>query len=343
LDEYQNASLPPLPGELQPGATAPLPPPAPPKSNIFIGPHGLRAGWRALIFVLLFVFFFSAIGAVAGALLRRRGGGQFSGLTPGATIFGEIIFLGALLLTLLVVKLFEKRAVDSYGLPLRQAFRGTFWRGAVLGFVSLTGLLVAIRTLHGFYFDGIGLSGRALWYYILVWAVAFLLVGVFEEYCFRGYLQYVLTRGMGFWPAAIVTSLLFGAVHASNPGEWKSRVGLISVVAVGMFFCLTLRRTGTLWFAVGFHAAWDYAQTFVYGVADSGYPSVGHLFNSHFQQGPKWLTGGTVGPEASWLVFPVLGVASLVVAWMYPEARYPEPEIPAVAAVHPNSAAVPQA
>jgi membrane protease YdiL (CAAX protease family) len=254
------------------------------------------------------------------------------------TIVQEVVSLVALLLTLLVMNLFGKRPVDSYGLPLRRAFRGTFWKGAVLGFVSLTGLLVGIRALHGFYFGSIGLSGRTLWYYVLLWAVAFFLVGVFEEYCFRGYLQFVLTRGMGFWLAAIVTSLLFGFVHAGNPGE--SLVGLTSVVAVGLFFCFTLRRTGDLWLAVGFHMAWDYAQTFVYGVADSGLPSVGHLFNSHFQQGPKWLTGGTVGPEASWLVFPVLGVAALAVAWLYPEAKYPEAEVAPAVTVASTRAAV---
>jgi membrane protease YdiL (CAAX protease family) len=340
LDEYQNASLPPLPGELQPGVTAPLPPPAPPKNDIFIGPLGLRAGWRALIYIVLFVFTTLLLTFAAVPLVRRVAGGRGSGLSPGATIVTELASLAGLFLTLLLIGLFEKRPVDSYGLPMRRALRGNFWRGAALGFVSLTGLLVAIRSLHGFYFGVIALSGRSLLYYIFTWAIAFFLVGVFEEYSFRGYLQFVLTRGVGFWPAALVTSLLFGAVHKLNPGE--SWVGLTAVVAVGLFFCLTLRRTGSLWFAVGFHMAWDYAQTFVYGVADSGFPSVGHLFNSHFQQGPKWLTGGTVGPEASWLVFPVLGIAALVVARLYPGAKYPEPEVPAVAAASPSPAAIPQ-
>jgi membrane protease YdiL (CAAX protease family) len=299
-----------------------------------MGPYGLRAGWRALIFVLLFIFFSIILGTIV-ILLRHGRRGHVAGFTPVVAMFQEGVLLTALLLTHLAIKLFEKRPVGSYGLPLRQAFRSTFWKGAVLGFVSLTGLLVAIRALHGFYFGGIGLSGRALWYYVSTWAISFFLVGVFEEYSLRGYLQYVLTRGMGFWPAAIVTSLIFGLLHYGNQGE--TAVGLTSVVVVGLFFCFILRRTGSLWFAVGFHAAWDYGQTFVYGVADSGFPSVGHLFNSHFQAGPKWLTGGTVGPEASWLVFPVLGIAALVVAWLYPEAKYPEPA-PAAAVANTRAA-----
>lgn len=319
LDENQNASLPSLPGELRPGGPMP---PAPPRHNVLFGPHGLRAGWRVLLYLTL-SFATLILVSTFFRLLFPSFFKQHPAFSPSFVIVSEILSFLVLFLTLLVISRFEHRAIDSYGLPLRRAFRSTFWTGAVLGFVSLTGLLLAIRGLHGFYFGAIVLSGRALLHYGVLWAVAFLMVGVWEEYSFRGYPQYILTRGMGFWPAAIVTSLFFGLVHGTNPGE--SPIGLAAVFAVGLFFCLTLRRTGDLWFAVGFHAAWDYGQTFVYGVPDSGLPAVGHLFNSHFQ-GPTWLTGGTVGPEASLLVFPVMGLAALVVARLYPQAQYPVTE-----------------
>ncbi len=326
MDETQNHSLPPLPGDFPPGMP---PPPAPPRYNIFTGPHGLRAGWRVLIFLalslLILILVSTAFRFIAPSFFK-----QHHAFSPSFVIVSEILSLLVLLFTMLIIGRIEHRSIDSYGLPLRKAFCDTFWVGAVLGFVSLTALLMAIRGLHGFYFGPVALSGRALLHFALLWALAFLMVGVWEEYSFRGYLQFTLTRGAGFWPAAILTSLLFGVLHGTNPGE--SRVGLAAVFAVGLFFCLTLRRTGDLWFAVGFHAAWDYAQTFVYGVPDSGLPAVGHLFNSHFQ-GPAWLTGGSVGPEASLLVFPVLGLAALVVARLYPDTKYPEPE----AAVAPSS------
>jgi CAAX protease family protein len=74
---------------------------------------------------------------------------------------------------------------------------------------------------------------------------------------------------------------------------------------MGLFLCLTLRRTGNLWFAVGFHAAWDWGESFFYSVPDSGEIAVGHLMNST-SQGPKWLTGGTVGPEGSVLCLVII-------------------------------------
>jgi hypothetical protein len=86
-----------------------------------------------------------------------------------------------------------------------------------------------------------------------------------------------------------------------------------------MFFCLTLRRTGTLWFAVGLHAAFDWGETFLFSVPDSGLVAPGHMLNSSLQ-GPAWLTGGTVGPEGSVMAFVVVGIAAAIFALVYPGA-----------------------
>jgi hypothetical protein len=131
----------------------------------------------------------------------------------------------------------------------------------------------------------------------------FAFVGLFEEFLLRGYTQFTLARGMGFWPAAIALSCAFGLIHLRNGGEqWP---GLLAAAFIGLFFCLTLRRTGTLWFAVGFHAGWDWGESFLYSVPDSGMLSPGHLLSSSLR-GPAWLSGGSVGPEGSILCFGVI-------------------------------------
>ena len=119
---------------------------------------------------------------------------------------------------------------------------------------------------------------RRLWGYAALWGVVFLCVGLFEEFLFRGYAQFTLATGIGFWPAATALSAAFGALHLANSGEDK--VGALSVFVIGMFFCLTLRRTGNLWFAVGLHAAFDWGETFLFSVPDSGLVAPGHLLNS---------------------------------------------------------------
>src|SRR5579864_3261356 len=124
---------------------------------------------------------------------------------------------------------------------------------------------------------------------------------------------------MGFWPSAILLSICFGLAHSGNPGE--SKAGLLSVVCFGILFCLFLRRTGNLWWAVGFHAGWDWGQTFFYGVPDSGMSPYHNLFNSAFS-GPRWLTGGFVGPEASVLTPVALLIVAVVFSRSYRENQY---------------------
>jgi membrane protease YdiL (CAAX protease family) len=111
--------------------------------------------------------------------------------------------------------------------------------------------------------------------------VYFVLVGIFEEFLLRGYALHTLSRGWGFWPAAVALSVLFGAIHVRNPGEtW---LGLLAVVAIGLFFCLTLYRTGSLWFAIGFHAFWDWGQTFLIQCRIAEPWSQGTCCNPHFR------------------------------------------------------------
>ncbi len=106
-------------------------------------------------------------------------------------------------------------------------------------------------------------------------------------------------------------------IHLRNDGEqWR---GVLAAALIGFFFCLTLRRTGNLWFAVGFHAAWDWGETFFYSVPDSGMVAPGHLLTSS-HRGSDWLSGGSVGPEGSVLCFVVMAVLWIAFNRVYPRA-----------------------
>jgi uncharacterized protein len=146
-------------------------------------------------------------------------------------------------------------------------------------------------------------------------------VGISEEFAFRGYLLFLGARRARFWRASVATSIGFAVAHIPNPGE--SLLGILQVLAIGLLFCLTIRRTGSLWFAVGFHAAWDWAQTFFYGTADSGLVGEGHFLNSS-AQGPDWLTGVSAGPEGSVFALLVLLICAFLIHWRFPKAIYPD-------------------
>jgi membrane protease YdiL (CAAX protease family) len=245
--------------------------------------------------------------------------GEVSSLSPAAAVLSDgsiFLFTG---LAALIMSRIEHRKWGEYGLPVRFAFRRHFWIGTLVGFLSISASLLAIFALHGFHLTGIAIHGKTILTATAAWTAAFVIVGLGEEFAFRGYLQFTLTTGIGFWPAAFLLSALFGLAHAGNPGE--SKFGLLSVVCFGMLFCLFLRRTGNLWLAVGFHAGWDWGQTFFYGVTDSGLAPYHNLFNSSFG-GPAWLTGGTVGPEASIFTPLTLLMVGILFSLVYRENRY---------------------
>ena len=304
-------------------ADSPPPPPLVP-NTMFRGTNGIRAGWRVLIFLALVAACGILLFAVVNLAARLAGpsDGQYfyaSSLTPLGTILTEGSILVLTVIPALIMAKIERRTFGAYGLPVRSAFRKNFWIGGLAGFLAISGCLLAIFALHGFHLSGIAIHGRTLITATLAWSLAFVVVGLAEEFAFRGYLQYTLTIGMGFWWSAMLLSALFGLAHAGNPGESKS--GLLSVVCFALLFCLFLRRTGNLWWAVGFHAGWDWGQTFFYGVADSGLAPYHNLFNSRFG-GPVWLTGGSVGPEASVFTPTVLAIVAILFAGVYREKQY---------------------
>jgi len=278
--------------------------------SIFLGPNGVRAGWRAALFVALFLLFVS-LGGSALRLLHLSAPGP---ITP--SVLGTQEGLAALcsIVAALIMSRLEQRRFGDYGMPLRWAFGKNFWLGAVWGIAAITALMLVIAAFGGYSFGMMDLSASGVVRYALEWAAVFCLVGIFEEFFFRGYLQFTLSSGMGFWPAALLLSLAFGAVHLRNPGEGP--VGALSVLVIGMFLCFTLSRTGTLWFAIGFHAAYDFGETYVYSVPDSGIVMPGHLLASSFH-GPAWLTGGTVGPEGSVFDFVIMAIAFVVFDRVY--------------------------
>jgi uncharacterized protein len=220
-----------------------------------------------------------------------------------------------------IVSRMEKRPLDDYGIPPRQAFGKRFWEGSLWGFAALSALLLILHLSGHFQIDSVALSGGAVFRYALGWAVVFLAVSVSEELGFRGYWLFSFSRRIRFWPAALFTSVVFGAAHLGNPGE--NVLGILQVVAVGLLLCFTLRRTGNLWFALGFHAAWDWAETFFYGTPDSGVLGVGRYLNTSVQ-GPNWLTGGSAGPEGSLLVFIVFALCALLIHFRFPKVTYPD-------------------
>lgn len=301
--------------------------------NVFVGPNGIRAGWRLLIFVAIIaaeVVLLLGIARVAHLPLHPPGGkGKITAISPGMMVVGEAVMFGLVLLAAFIMSKIEKRRMGLYGIPLREAFGKKFWMGAAVGLGGISVVLLLIALCGGgVHFGRIAALTPALIGSFFLYLLLFLLVGFSEEFTFRGYAQYTLTTGMYFWPAAILTSVFFAYVHTGNHGE--SPAGIAQVFLFAVVFCFALQRTGNLWFGIGYHMAWDWGQTFFYGVPDSGLQSSSNLLHVTLT-GPAWLSGGSVGPEGSVFTALQLLLVAAFVAWRYPRNRYETGTAPAAA------------
>jgi hypothetical protein len=277
----------------------------------FFDNDGLRVGWRLAIYAAGYYVLRDILLLVLGSFTEGM-------LRLWIFFWGEcLLFLAAVIPAVALSKL-EGRRFGDYGLPRAGAFGRNFWVGAVWGFAGITCLLLLMKAAGAFGFGGVVLHGPRVLKFAMFWATLFLVVGFYEDFLYRGYAQFTLAQGIGFWPSAILLSAVFGAIHLTNPGEqWA---GALGAAAIGLFFCLTLRRTGNLWFAIGMHAAWDWGETFFYSVPDSGLVAPGHLMNPSFH-GSRWLTGGTVGPEGSVLLFVLIAAMWVLFDRVYPAKR----------------------
>ena len=330
---------------------------------ILIGNQGLRAGWSAVLFIILTILLTMALGSAASLVFKHVAHVKAGEFTPATVILQESITVLAILGAGAFLAFVEGRRIVDYNLRGAHRIRH-FLGGMAAGFAALSALVGALAWGGWLHFGAVTLSGRMIFGYALLWGVAFLGTGLFEEGSFRCYLLSTLTRGInfwwasgtvalccldlmlrvkgngvwgvyaaallgvspclvlhmkrnpgsGFWMAAWVTSTLFGFLHTTNNGEnW---IGIFAAAAIGFAFCVSVRLTGSAWWAIGCHAAWDWAESFFYGTADSGMQAKGHFLSSAPAGNALW-SGGTDGPEGSLLVLGIIALLLVALVVMY--------------------------
>jgi membrane protease YdiL (CAAX protease family) len=210
-------------------------------------------------------------------------------------------------LTTFIMARIERRHVLSYGFSGSRKL-SLLGIGLVAGVFCMTLLILLLWKLRFLEIRVTSVSAFDAFRYGLAWGLALLLVAIFEEALFRGYLQFTLTQAIGYGWAAILLSFVFAITHASNRDE--SFLGILEIFLAGALACLSLWVTRSLFWAVGFHAGWDWTQSFLFGTPDSGMLVKGTLMTTHSTGNSFW-SGGGVGPEGSFLVVPLYFLLAL--------------------------------
>lgn len=269
----------------------------------------LNAFWMFLLFVVVSQILENGIGfiLVTGHFVDPTD----RTWTPDKFIWWEATSFVIAIVASLAVCWLQRRKLRELGFAGNGALRQVLW-GSLVGLVAPTLLIAVIAACGGFSFGTLAMSGQKLVLYTLGWFAAFVGVGLGEEAGFRATPQITLGEAIGPWPAAIVLSTIFALVHYFlKPGE--NLADALSVGLLGLFMAFTVIRSGSIWFAVGFHALFDYAALFLYGAPNSGNegkPIATKLLTGTYQGDPR-ITGGHLGIEASWLIFPIIAALFL--------------------------------
>jgi len=184
--------------------------------------------------------------------------------------------------------------------PLRDVLAGLAvgagYMAAVVAVLWLLGAYEVVDTRTGIPFAGS----------LLIAGVA---TGIAEEIVFRGVLFRIVEEGLGTWAALLASALLFGFAHIHNPGAtvWSS---LAIAIEAGLLLGMVYQVTRSLLLCMALHAAWNFTQGTVFGVAVSGLPTKNSWLVPRMH-GPDWLTGGAFGLEASVVA---AGLGALVAA-----------------------------
>lgn len=246
-----------------------------PEDDLFYGPYGLRAGWgialylvAASVFVVLVMACLSLAQGVAQRPSQRAANGAVASASttdatprqdekPGSVAVNDGVLLLAISAGAFLMARLERRSVGVYGLGPQHVH--DVLPGALAGLLLLSALVAALHALRLLVVDGANLHTLQAVRSGAAWLLTFALVGLFEEYLFRGYLQYTLTRGLlglarhisphssralAFSLSAVLLSLLFCFVHRGNGGETPT--GLAAVFVAGLVFSYALWRTGSL-------------------------------------------------------------------------------------------------
>ena len=286
--------------------------------KIFHNGRELRSGWRLLIFCGLFFGINYAFNK-AFAWLHLP---DYPGLHPVGLIIDEGVTLAIALIATAIMARFEHRALVVYGIPrLRDLFGRLFWVGLVWGALMPSAIILLIFLSGGYRVHGLNLQGAELAKFFVAWVFANFMIGISEEITYRGYFLYTMSDAIGFWAAALINAVGFGALHYFfKPFErWEDWV---AVSLITIFITLAQRRTGSLAFSIGMHAAFDFMFLYVYSGRNGGEFAVGRLLNAEFP-GSIRITGGMLGTEASWFCFLVTIVAIVLLNRIYRQAKWP--------------------
>src|SRR5688572_2322613 len=291
------------------------------KYALFGADGKLRSGWRFAIFLVSFICLGMVFGGAALLIATLLLGPAAAGSAFFLTLNGVVSTAIALFVGWLCGKYLESLPFDALGASFKKRWLVNLLIGLVGGAVTF-----AIGAGIGVAFGGLSFSFNAdapensIVSTLLISFLVFAAAAAFEEAVFRGYILQTFVRSGLAWPAIIITSVAFGAVHLGNPSaNWISS---LNTALAGIWFGMAYLKTRDLWFPTGLHLAWNWTQGSIFGVEVSGLTDIVKApLMRESDAGPAWLTGGDYGIEGGVITTAAIVISTAVLYFLPLGAR----------------------
>jgi CAAX protease family protein len=261
---------------------------------------------RLIVLFVAFLALYVGLQILAG--FARHLAGQQGPSAVVAIVHALLVVPVMIIAYRLCVRWIERRSAEELGTRTAlQLIPGALFGIALFSFVYGVLWLMGIAHIGGFSPNNTALKAAAV----------SVIAGVGEEIVFRGVLFRILEQGYGTLMAALVSSAVFGLLHALNPGAtWWSTAAI--ALEAGLLLCSAYTVSRTLWLPIGLHAGWNFAEGGIFSAAVSGGHERG-LFADTLTGSAIW-TGGAFGPEAS-IVATLICLAASVALFAVAIAR----------------------
>ena len=226
--------------------------------------------------------------------------------------------------TLAVRRLLDGRSFVSLGLRRHDGWLSDMFFGLILGLL-LMAVIFVVAWLAGWITWRPALAAFSLTDLVGVVAL-FIMVAWAEELAMRGYVLQTAKEAWGTIPALLLSSLIFGVLHLTNPGA--GAMSAVGIFMAGVFFAVGFLATRSLWLPMAVHFSWNFFEGPFFGFPVSGLQLPSLL--SVDMKGPELITGGAFGPEAglSGILATCVGIAAVAAYWRWLKQRRQEPDRP---------------
>lgn len=169
-----------------------------------------------------------------------------------------------------------------------------FGKGFIIS-VVLVGTVVAFLAVMGSYLIAEVNPDKRV---VIDLFIKFMMGAMLEEIIFRLIIFKLTEELLGTWIALIIQAVLFGFAHLANDNA--TLFTSFSVIIVGgILYTAAFMYTRRIWMVIGLHAGWNYLQSGIFGMPNSGTAYKGLIIPDI--QGREWITGGSWGIEASYI------------------------------------------